>query len=372
MSSLVQQPLAGGLKVEATSAPTQVQYWPQINALRVLAVAFVLGDHYLGYYFTKTGFSGSHGVYLFFVISGFLITSILLSYRDEVDAGETSVGGQLKRFYARRSLRIFPIYYLTLFAMMAAGQFKDADNFLWLLTYTQNIYAAIKGDWGQLGHFWSLATEEQFYLVWPLVVLLAPRKSLVWILVGAIALAIGFRLEGALTGQGGELAYYTLPIASLDTLGLGALLALAPLDRFETARAMFRKYGVLLLLPVFLIIPLRPTLGFLQPTVVGLASLWMIEMCRVGVGGLMGRILSLPIVLYVGQISYGIYAYHQAPHLILPIETFAFQPGPLQYLVSAVVYTAMTLALAALSWRFFEQPINRLKDRFGKRAPSAS
>jgi len=146
---------------------------------------------------------------------------------------------------------------------------------------------------------------------------------------------------------------------------MGGLLAMAQTPRFEPHLAALRRYGAWLLLPVVLIIPFRPALSFLQPAVVGLAGVYLVEQARVGFPGLIGKLFSLPLVIYLGQISYGIYAYHQAPRLMLPPELFVGLPVIWRTpdLAAAAVYTLMTIAFAALSWRFFEQPINRLKAR---------
>lgn len=185
---------------------------PELDGLRGLAILLVFAGHtaQFGSQYSETtnplmSFLGRNtglGVDLFFVLSGFLITGLLY------DAKESS--GYFRTFYARRTLRIFPLYYATL-AIVAALKFGFPDVFAlktltseaqWAnWTYTSNILIALK-DWGSepgyLGHFWSLAVEEQFYVVWPVVVLAIRRERLIqtcWagILVAFVARIIFFR-----------------------------------------------------------------------------------------------------------------------------------------------------------------------------------
>jgi peptidoglycan/LPS O-acetylase OafA/YrhL len=143
-----------------------LSYMPQLDALRALGV--------FGVWFTHWGIGtlpvlrwihwGEMGVQLFFVLSGYLITGILLRARDRADCGE---GKWLvaKRFYVRRFLRICPIYYLTLLATAIVIQHMR-EGFFWHLTYTSNIFFALRGRLDLIGaHFWTLSVEEQFYLV---------------------------------------------------------------------------------------------------------------------------------------------------------------------------------------------------------------
>jgi peptidoglycan/LPS O-acetylase OafA/YrhL len=267
----------------------------------------------------------------------------------------------LKTFYARRSLRIFPLYYLMLGIMLLIGQVTFSGYFLSLLTYTQNIHIAIHNDWGPIGHFWSLATEEQFYFVWPLIVFLAPRRFLAPGLIAAAAVAIGFRLYGTATGMG--LGDYTLPIASLDTLSLGALLALLHHSGETRLRGMLHRYGAWLLLAPVAMIFAPKQIGFLNATAIGLASLYLIEASVAGFKGAVGKAFELPPIVYLGQISYGIYVFHRVAPLIVPHQLADLFGANLRPYAEAGIYTLVTIALAALSWRFFEKPINDLKDR---------
>ncbi len=136
---------------------------PQLDGLRALAVAGVLFSHAGPAIFKDAINTGPLGVKLFFVLSGFLITGILLRARPEwqqarYGGAEAEPGVALRAFYARRFLRIFPLYYAVLFAITLLGLPEARETFWWNLFYSSNWYYAIYGEWrGAVSHFWSLA-----------------------------------------------------------------------------------------------------------------------------------------------------------------------------------------------------------------------
>jgi len=170
----------------ASAQVAQDRWCPQLDGLRAIAVTFVLIHHWIS---PRLGF-GIIGVQLFFVLSGFLITGILLRERRGVESGRQSIGFSVRQFYARRFLRIFPLYYACLALFVVLDRFEIRKSLVWFACYLSNVFFFLKGEFGgPFSHFWSLAVEEQFYLFWPWIVLLAPRKRLLAILVGAIVLA---------------------------------------------------------------------------------------------------------------------------------------------------------------------------------------
>ena len=188
-----------------------VQLWPQ-TAQRI----------------ENFGEAGIFGVDLFFVLSGYLITSILLRKREQPN--------YFRNFYARRFLRLFPLYYgylalvaviLPLFHRLTDSSMQDySGSWWWYLLYLSNWKADHGAPDPFLGHFWSLAVEEQFYLVWPLVVLLLPRRRLAIFCLGVIAAAT--LLRGIMALQGADWnTIYRLTVTRFDTLAFGALTALA-------------------------------------------------------------------------------------------------------------------------------------------------
>src|SRR5215218_136502 len=198
---LVSQLMASGTR--SGTAPKRAGvgggYRPQLDALRFFAIAGVLVAHNLDpgqapWIFSRFDYAET-GVRLFFVLSGFLITGILLGEREAADAAPHRRISAIRRFYARRFLRIFPIYYLTLAVVLVTAVSPARRIWPWLFTYTTNIYAWHRLDWpGPVGHLWTLAVEEQFYLVWPWFLLFVPRKWILPFLVGLIALAPLYRL----------------------------------------------------------------------------------------------------------------------------------------------------------------------------------
>jgi peptidoglycan/LPS O-acetylase OafA/YrhL len=337
-------------------------YIPELDVLRVIAVALVMLEHYLPYQLHKIGVDGGYGVWIFFTLSGFLITGILLDYGDRVGAGRVSVGEALRIFYIRRSLRIFPLFYAVVFLLFLTGMVSLHGELIWHLTYTTNIWTALNNEWGfRAGHLWSLAVEEQFYLVWPFVVLLAPRRHLQTIILASIAGAIGFRIWGVWTEIG--LAVRVLPVAALDTLGAGALLALLHAQKRAEAIGLIRRCGVaaLLILPFLALLPLDPR-EVLAPTLIAIASMAVIDACITGLPSWAAWAFRLRILQYLGGISYGLYIYHYVVRWYVP-GTFGtdFGSHTANNVVSALTWSAATIIVAALSWHFFEKPINDRK-----------
>jgi len=357
---------------------------PQLDGLRAFAVAAVLLHHLFPIVQPVVGgFGGLLGVKLFFVLSGFLITRILLQAR----SSSTGRGSwQLaQQFYIRRCLRIFPLYYFVIAFALLVGVPEVRDEFWWLVTYTFNFRVATLGTWpGNIAHFWSLAVEEQFYLVWPWVILLLPLRAFVPLTVAMILLGPAYRLLAYAWGLN-DIAFYAVTFSSLDALGCGALLAiLSGGDDAMTARV--RRSCRLYVLPIGLtliaalhVIRAVSTIGHaLHPifldTAVALVCTWLVSSASGGFAGPLGHLLNARPLRYCGRIAYGTYVYH----LLLP--------GPIYELgvwlgvawqshgyLHGVVSTVATFIVASLSWRLMERPINALKDRFAyeHRAPVA-
>jgi peptidoglycan/LPS O-acetylase OafA/YrhL len=200
------------------------KYMPQLDGLRALAVALVAYSHWIPLkYQTFFGF-GIAGVQLFFVLSGFLITGILLRCRELPERRNA-----LRSFYARRFLRIFPLYYATLAACYVLGVNSARSSIFWHLAYLSNFYFFNLGGWeGPLSHFWSLAVEEQFYLIWPAIVLFVPQRYLAASIVGLWLSGVASRaVLPALLPE--TRLIIALPNMNFDALGLGAILAGAEL-----------------------------------------------------------------------------------------------------------------------------------------------
>lgn len=347
---------------------SQIGYSPQIDTLRAFAVGGVLYSHY----WVSDSHWGHWGVRLFFVLSGYLITAILLSARD----GGGSLWHVWKSFYIRRALRIFPAYY----ALLAAGLLispEVREVIAWHALYGSNLLFAVTNDWGYwpLAHLWSLSVEEQFYVAWPFIVLLAPRRALAPLLIGLIASAVLFRL--AISDQPEGPIKYVLPPAAFDALGAGGLLAvLERYGRLGTGALWLASAGAIgALAAVFWLSGHGySATGYFVLTdfLLVLPMAAAVIACRLRLGGAWALLFEARIPRYLGRISYGIYLYH-FPVLALLFEAFELAglappaEGPLRFFVAGTA----TVCIAALSWRQVERPALQARSAFAYAPASA-
>ena len=204
---------------------TYLNYNKQIDGLRFIAITGVLLQHLIpkDFELIKKLPLGA-GVHLFFVISGFLITKILLSNKDKL-VSKKGTTKMLRAFFYKRTLRIFPIYYGLLAFLLIIGFQNVYDVWGWVVSYSVNIYQSLKLPYiGSFNHMWSLAVEEQFYLVWPFLLLFTPRKHTLKVIFFLIIAAILFKTTYFLMYGPGP-AIKTLAISCGDSLGFGALVA---------------------------------------------------------------------------------------------------------------------------------------------------
>lgn len=346
----------------ATRTDRPGTHMPQIDGLRAIAALLVVYAHWLPLRF-RAGFPvGGMGVHLFFVISGFLITGILLRCR-----GLAPTGFSLRAFYVRRALRILPLYYLVLAVTLVLDVAGVREMFGWHVSYLSNFYFFLRGDWnGYTSHFWTLAVEEQFYLCWPLLMLLLPENRLALatgLLIG-VGVASHFLLPILLPTNPLVL---TLPSFAFPALGSGALLALAAAGKVRPFVSLC-AFGV----PAFVLFQVLRFLGLnasitrpARDLAFVVVATWLVGTAATGFRGPVGRFLSWSPLTYIGRISYGIYLLH---HLATPtieavgqwLQAEWLLHGPLKYAARA----ALTVGTASLSWACFEGPLNRLKERF--------
>ena len=343
-------------------------YFPLLDGLRCLSIVAVVWFHTAGATAPPGLLSrGQEGVSLFFVISGFLITTILL--REQSTAGDIS----LKRFYLRRALRIFPLYYamLALYAILVAVIERHSAvgdqfwrNLPYFVTYTSNLFVTLGADRVIFFFAWSLATEEQFYLFWPWVVKASARPSLpVAAMLGLLALHYG----GAFAAASGALdptSLFTRILMNLSPpICLGAIAAVL-MHRPTTFRWIERWIGWRLGATAGLAATLA-ALAFDEtpPLVLYTAMTWLVIACTLRPDDqLLRPVLTNPFVKHVGVVSYGIYLMHMLCINIVR-RLVGAQEGPLIF----VLALALSIAAATLSYRFFEAPILRWKDRIAKR-----
>jgi peptidoglycan/LPS O-acetylase OafA/YrhL len=198
-------------------------YFGQLDGVRFIAVSLVLIDHWLAE--RNVIPLGPLGVTMFFVLSGFLITRILIQSKFKDETTGRSHWFSVKQFMIRRSLRIFPIYYLTIFACFVLNEPPVREKIVWCLLYATNFYIAFKETWlGSIDHLWSLGVEEQYYLIFPYLILFLPKRYFLNIFWAMVLISIGLRFVLYLNGNPWSTQYVLMP-TNLDSFGLGGLLA---------------------------------------------------------------------------------------------------------------------------------------------------
>jgi peptidoglycan/LPS O-acetylase OafA/YrhL len=361
---------------------------PQLDGLRGIAILGVLAFHFdatnlgqfgLAYHFAL--FDLGWTIVLSFVLSGFLITSMLARSIDRPDF--------YRSFYIRRTLRIFPAYYLMLAAAFLVAQdlgsiWKQAEVTEWpyFVLYLSNIWlGAQQGHtpmYALLGITWTLAVQEQFYLLWPFVIRLVKRPAVVCI---ALILASPFLRWAMFEWSGNPLLTHFSLTSNLDSLAIGALIVFYR-PRYGLAltagsgailAALVAVYG-----PAYFAGAWMASVWFavLFPSLLALFFGGVLLMALEG--GLLARCLSIKPLTALGKISYGVYLYHILVSYLITKFVWAdvFLPIPGNdapaWVVPAVTFArySLTILVAALSYRYLEQPILAIKDwRFPKFAP---
>ncbi|WP_337042198.1 acyltransferase family protein [Emticicia sp. 17c] len=356
-------------------------YLKQLDGIRFIAVSLVLIDHWSEETIKLP--LGFLGVCLFFVLSGFLITRILMNAKQKDDLLERSHGFSLKQFYIRRTIRIFPIYYLSIFVLYVLNVPPVRDKIIWCLTYSTNIYIAIHESWlGVIDHLWSLAVEEQFYLFFPFVVFFIPARYLTKILFGFIGLSVLIRLVLYLKGVDWMASYVLMPTC-LDAFGMGGLLAYFFYHKNNKVKAFItNKVWLLVSLLIYIavvIISKQISTGQNIITIVFLRffesvlSVFLVGNAAYSFSGFMQKLLENPISVYLGRISYGLYIYHNFVYNFYhsspshpTVKLLNKLPFIAQHLPLKMLFLYMlTVLVATVSWYLIEKPINKWKDKFG-------
>jgi peptidoglycan/LPS O-acetylase OafA/YrhL len=354
----------------------------QLDGIRGVAIAMVLVWHYL--FMQLSAPPGSvlwfgqraliltwSGVDLFFVLSGFLIAGILVDH--------CQASNYFRVFYLRRACRILPLYYLLLAICVAcrATGISSLPRFGWLFaglmplwsyaTFTQNLFMGIRNDFGgdALSVTWSLAVEEQFYIVIPMLIYVFRRRFVFWVLLAGVVAAPLLRSVLPLV-----FSFASAPCCA-DALLSGACLAI--LVRSERFLSSARRHPAILtgLTCVFLlgavlltVLGASPFDSFTHFWLAGLFTLVILSAYLQHTW--LVRVLELPALVWLGRRSYGVYLLH------LPIQglLFAILLGRTPKLVRAsdlvvsIAALAATLGLAALSFRYFESSILRFGHSF--------
>lgn len=349
-----------------------MKYIKQLDGIRAIAALMVMFFHFFRNIETNSQFYlaikkisifGQTGVSLFFVLSGFLITRILLSTKEKKN--------YFKNFYLRRALRIFPLYYLFLtiyyflIPLISNSQFVPFNQQIYYWIYIQNF--ATTFNWKSSGpdHFWSLAVEEHFYLFWPLMVYFIQYKKIKFGLLLIIVLALISRLF--FVENNIEVFYFTL--TRMDELALGALLATFERD----GKLGYAKTKTFLISIVILIIPTiilwigttGKSISFIQLFKFNLISL--IYFCLIGLvvclknENFFNKVLRSKFFIYTGKISYGLYVYHPLCFFMISI-LLKVTYVPISFFLSFL----LTYLIASISYYFYESYFISLKKRIAQ------
>lgn len=382
--------------VNSTTHPYQkedsvIGYRPQLDGLRFCAVFFVLFYHYSDWIRAlKLSFTVDMGTFIsfFFVLSSYLITTILLTNKERDES-------RLKtayHFLVRRTLRIFPAYYfyLLLLVLLPYAGWEVRAHINHYIFYLSNFQLYREQVWNTLtSHLWTLAVEEQFYIVWLWVILLIPNRWLVRVFSLIVVSGVLFRLlyfwlhKEAATEV---IPYIILTPACVDSFAFGALLAYQH-KQGKTLSPLLKKV-FLVVLPVWVLLVALHCKGILlgfDRVFAEIGSMIIIEGANKGYRNGFGRFLEHPVTRYLGKISYGIYLYH----LLIPFIFWRIYNLVSAYLlhkrgvdsggltiflvnpaVSFCLYFMLTVLFASASWYVLEQPFSKLKSYFRYAIPS--
>ena len=355
-----------------------------LDGLRGTAILLVMISHFAGGLqlskLKETLLSGSIGVDLFFVLSGFLITRILLD----------SKNGRyyFRNFYIRRGLRIFPLYYSFLIAFLFVlprlhwtfTQFQSVENQSLYWSYLINFSIGIHG-WPTpsiLGHFWTLAIEEQFYLFWPMIIFLFRRKNLMLIccvcFLGCLVTRILLFQHGFVIGA------CVLTPARIDALIMGAFLSImmsSPKGVAILYRVTWPLFGILTLALIALFLRTHglkgdnPVIATLGLTIIPLYFAIILFLTVTASSQVLSKVFSCQLLRFFGHYSYSLYIFHHpiAAYLFpdrLSVEMFSTMVGSeiLGFVLYSIAITIICLAFSLMSWYLLESPMLRLKRFF--------
>lgn len=354
-----------------------MQYKPRLDGLRAFAFVMVSLSHFL--YFVGGSNAGIYGVNLFFVLSGFLITGILLNEKGN------SFWSAYKRFIGRRALRIFPIYYLIILFFIIVGVDGISEDWPYLVTYTYNFRVSHMPNWEYFLYapYWSLSVEEQFYVFFPLLVLLLNKrpKLQIGIFVCVVLLAFTERIFNFTT-----IHIYVNLVTNMGALALGAIGAwLMKYGYFK--QKIFNSFFVEVVFFIALGIALKTQNTLIIFYAFPLLNLFLV--IKASAFDFKLRIIDKILVhkwsLFIGKISYGLYLYHiMVQHFFtkyvvyplwekIPFESLGFF-AKLEYnetLVKFPFTISLTVLIAYLSFRFIESPILKMKDKYFKPVPKS-
>jgi peptidoglycan/LPS O-acetylase OafA/YrhL len=370
-----------------------------LDGVRGLAILLVLLVHFVGddaahgmieRGVTKLASYGAWGVDLFFVLSGFLITGILCDSKTKPD--------YFRSFYVRRILRISPLYYgvlVLLFVVLPVlpiaypdGLEAARQNQMWLWLYASNIYISLHASWHALpyvSHFWSLAVEEHFYLVWPWVVLVCSRRTLLAICVACAAFSLALRSVLSFEGAS-DVALIALTPCRLDALCTGAFLAVTAraigIERLgRHAMRWFVAFSALVVVISIVSAKVGSARALVLPargTLVAFMFGALLVACVVAPrASTIGWLFRSSAMRFFGKYSYGLYVFQAfvatafQRHGFESALTSALGSHAAAMIAQAIVGISLSLLMAIASYELFEKHFLRLKARLAPATPAA-
>lgn len=337
---------------------------PGLDGLRGLAIVLVLANHTGVPY---TGRAGTVGVTAFFVLSGFLITRLLVEEYDRIGAVS------LPLFYARRGLRLLPamLAYLGVTTAVALRYGQPLDQLVYAALYVSNIARSVGVDMRLAPHTWSLAMEEQFYILWPLllvVMMSAGRTRGQMVRLAGVGIVASMLFRWWLVADGATLTrLHNDPLLGGGVLLVGCLLGLT-IDRFLASRLLAGGAfvgGVATLLATSPG-PKSPWLYMGVVPIVTVASALLIAvLVHDGQPRWVRTVTTWQPLSYLGRISYGLYLWHYTVYFVVKHEVTTYPARPL-------LQVGLSVPLAALSYHLLELRFLRLKGRFRPVRPGAT
>jgi peptidoglycan/LPS O-acetylase OafA/YrhL len=360
-----------------------------LDGLRGIAILIVMTFHESGFFTdSRQGVEAyirwnmfNHGwiaVDLFFVLSGFLISGILLDAVEKIP--ETGTRGYFGTFYFRRSLRIFPIYFVYLAIAYYIYQVASPGppvGIAWYILYADNWKPGFGVLDGGFGHLWSLAVEEQFYLLWPLVVLLSGRRRIFVVCVSAIGFALALRAVLEFGYHMSQEGLHRNTFTRIDTFAIGTLATLAVRTK---GPYIIQHQGKIWAAATIITLAGFHTITSMFFNTIG----WLLLAAGFGLFVAVAarcpiRLLAWTPLRRIGAVSYSMYLFHQLicmkvwGQMSLYLHLEKGKPGLIWHFVFLIVGGLVTYLFAEFTFRFIEGPFNRLKKRFeyGQPIPSA-
>jgi len=360
-------------------------YVKQFDAIRAIAVILVIIWHWVPHNFLIFPL-GNIGVDIFFVLSGFLITRILLLKKKSLEQlpSNTNKVTAIGKFMMRRSLRIFPIYYLMLLVLYFGASYLPNPmpvDWEYYALYVQNYLFYVRQSFpgGKVSPFWSLAVEEQFYLVWPWLLFYIPAKYIKHVLISGIIIGASCSFLFPLFLAKKEFTPVLTP-ACLQAFCLGGILSYVTVFKSKQLEGLYPRIKIfgLIAISIYIVVKLFSVNFFFQDRLlIALFTTWVLAVILLNKVGWFGVVLNNSMLVSIGKVSYGIYVYHNfipvsfkavlhflkknldsdlLSKLILNVET--------QSVLFYLLCTLLLLFISFSSYYVIEKPLLSLKKYF--------